>query len=52
MVAIAREEAPKDPQTDAEESGVDAVVGVSFDYEEMAEGTLWVNVSETAVWTG
>ncbi|PSQ49455.1 hypothetical protein BRD15_03325 [Halobacteriales archaeon SW_6_65_15] len=29
----------------------DAVVGATFDYEEMAEGMLWVNLSGTAVKT-
>ena len=32
-------------------AGIRDVVGASFDYEEMAEGMLWVNVSGTAVKT-
>ena len=50
-IEVGREEALKDLRTDAEELGADAVVGVSFDYEEMAEGMLWVNISGTAVRT-
>ncbi|UPW01600.1 YbjQ family protein [Halorussus gelatinilyticus] len=46
-----REEAIKDLRADAEELDADAVVGASFDYEEMAEGMLWVNLSGTAVRT-
>ena len=47
----ARREAIKDVQKEAEDLGADAVIGASFDYEEMAEGMLWVNVSGTAVKT-
>ena len=46
-----RREAVKDLKAEAEELGADAVVGASFDYEEMAEGMLWVNLSGTAVRT-
>lgn len=38
-----------DIREQARERGADAVVGASFDYAEMAEGMLWVNVSGTAV---
>lgn len=50
-IATGREEAIKDIRAEAEELGADAVVGASFDYEEMAEGMLWVNLSGTAVET-
>jgi uncharacterized protein YbjQ (UPF0145 family) len=50
-IAIGREEAIGDIQADARELGADAVVGAAFDYEEMAEGMLWVNLSGTAVRT-
>ncbi|WP_128476841.1 YbjQ family protein [Halorussus pelagicus] len=50
-IETGREEAIKDLRADAEELGADAVVGASFDYEEMAEGMLWVNLSGTAVRT-
>jgi uncharacterized protein YbjQ (UPF0145 family) len=33
------------------DADADAIVGASFDYEEMAEGMLWVNVAGTAVQT-
>ncbi|MFA9418272.1 YbjQ family protein [Natrinema sp. HArc-T2] len=46
-----RREAIKDLQADAKERGADAVVGATFDYEEMGEGMLWVNLSGTAVTT-
>lgn len=46
-----RNEALADLRAEAEDLGADAVVGASFDYEEMAEGMLWVNVSGTAVAT-
>ena len=44
-----RREAEKDLEKIAEEKGADAVVGASYDYEEMAEGMLWINVTGTAV---
>jgi uncharacterized protein YbjQ (UPF0145 family) len=50
-IETGREEATADIRADAEELGADAVVGVSLDYEEMAEGMLWVNISGTAVQT-
>lgn len=46
-----RREAITDIQAEAADLGADAVVGASFDYEEMAEGMLWVNLSGTAVKT-
>jgi len=46
-----RVEALNDVRAEARELDADAVVGASFDYEEMAEGMLWVNVSGTAVRT-
>ncbi|WP_458188140.1 YbjQ family protein [Haladaptatus sp. NG-WS-4] len=46
-----RKEAMNDLRAEAEELGADAVVGATFDYEEMAEGMLWVNLSGTAVKT-
>ena len=46
-----RREAINDIQAEAADLGADAVVGASFDYEEMAEGMLWVNLSGTAVKT-
>ncbi len=50
-VRAGREEAVEDITAEAAEHGADAVVGASFDYEEMAEGMLWVNLSGTAVST-
>ncbi|NHN60401.1 MULTISPECIES: YbjQ family protein [Halorussus] len=50
-IETGREEAVADIRAEAEELGADAVVGASFDYEEMAEGMLWVNLSGTAVRT-
>ncbi|NUB92272.1 YbjQ family protein [Haloterrigena sp. SYSU A558-1] len=50
-IATGREEAVADIRAEAEELGADAVVGASFDYEEMGEGMLWVNLSGTAVTT-
>lgn len=44
-----REEALKDLESRAKEMGADAVTGVRADYEEMAEGMLWINVTGTAV---
>lgn len=44
-----RIEALKDLETEAREKDADAVIGVSFDYEEMAEGMLWINATGTAV---
>jgi uncharacterized protein YbjQ (UPF0145 family) len=44
-------EAITDLRAEAEELGADAVFGASVDYEEMAEGMLWVNLSGTAVKT-
>ncbi|SEV86892.1 YbjQ family protein [Natrinema salifodinae] len=46
-----REEALSDLRAEADDLGADAVVGATFDYEEMREGMLWVNVSGTAVKT-
>lgn len=46
-----REEALEDLRAEAADSGADAGVGAAFDYEEVAEGMLWVNVSGTAVKT-
>ena len=40
-----------DIRAEARYLGADAVVGATFDYEEMAEGMLWVNLSGTAVKT-
>ena len=48
-IATGRAEALKDIREEARELGAGAVVGASFDYEEMAEGMLWVNLSGTAV---
>ena len=48
-IATGRSEAIDDIQAEAADLGADAVVGSSFDYEEMAEGMLWVNLSGTAV---
>lgn len=45
----AREEAMLDFEAEAEEKGADAIVGVTFDYEELRGSMLWVNVSGTAV---
>ncbi|UPV75563.1 YbjQ family protein [Halorussus limi] len=50
-IETARTEAIEDLRAEAEDLGADAVVGASFDYEEMAEGMLWVNLSGTAVET-
>ncbi|MEA5388429.1 YbjQ family protein [Haloarculaceae archaeon H-GB11] len=50
-IETGREEAIKDIREEAQALGADAVVGASFDYEEMAEGMLWVNLSGTAVRT-
>ena len=50
-IETGRTEAIADLRAEAEELGADAVVGASFDYEEMAEGMLWVNISGTAVRT-
>jgi len=44
-----RREAEKDLEEIADQKGADAVVGASYDYEEMAEGMLWINVTGTAV---
>ena len=46
-----RTEAINDVTAEAEALGADAIVGASFDYEEMGEGMLWVNLSGTAVRT-
>ncbi|ELY53395.1 YbjQ family protein [Natronococcus jeotgali] len=46
-----RTEALADIRMEAEELGADAVVGATFDYEEMGEGMLWINLSGTAVRT-
>lgn len=50
-IAEGRQEALADIRAEARELGADAVVGASFDYEEMREGMLWVNLSGTAVRT-
>lgn len=50
-IETGRQEAMSDIRAEATERGADAVVGAAFDYEEMAEGMLWVNVSGTAVKT-
>lgn len=50
-VETGRQEAISDIRMEAERLGADAVVGASFDYEEMGEGMLWVNLSGTAVKT-
>jgi uncharacterized protein YbjQ (UPF0145 family) len=50
-IETGREEALSDIRVEAQEHGADAVVGASFDYEEIAEGMLSVNVSGTAVRT-
>jgi len=50
-IETGRTEALADVRAEADELGADAVVGAAFDYEEMAEGMLWVNVSGTAVET-
>ncbi|KXB07857.1 hypothetical protein AKJ56_02220, partial [candidate division MSBL1 archaeon SCGC-AAA382N08] len=42
-----RMEAVKDLEKEAREKDADAVIGVSFDYEEMAEGMLWINATGT-----
>ncbi len=50
-IAAGRQEAVNDIQQEAADMGADAIVGATFDYEEMAEGMLWVNLSGTAVKT-
>ena len=50
-IASGRREAIADIEEEARDLGADAVVGATFDYEEMAEGMLWVNLSGTAVKT-
>jgi uncharacterized protein YbjQ (UPF0145 family) len=50
-IETGREEALADLRATATDLGADAVVGAALDYEEMAEGMLWVNVSGTAVRT-
>ena len=50
-VETGRREAIDDITAEAQELGADAVVGATFDYEEMGEGMLWVNLSGTAVKT-
>lgn len=50
-IETARREALADLRAEAQELDADAVVGASFDYEEMGEGMLWVNLSGTAVST-
>ena len=50
-IETGRNEALKDIREEAGSLGAEAVVGASFDYEEMAEGMLWVNISGTAVST-
>jgi uncharacterized protein YbjQ (UPF0145 family) len=46
-----RTETINDIRAEAQELGADAVIGARFDYEELAEGMLWVNLSGTAVKT-
>lgn len=50
-IATDREEALKDIKSEAATRGADAVVGAAFDYEEMGEGMLRVNISGTTVTT-
>ncbi len=50
-IETGRREAIDDLRAEAGDLGADAVVGATFDYEEMAEGMLWVNLSGTAVRT-
>lgn len=50
-IETGRHEALNDIRAEAAELSANAVVGASFDYEEMAEGMLWVNISGTAVRT-
>lgn len=50
-IETGRKEAINDIRAEARDRGADAVIGASFDYEEMAEGMLWVNLSGTAVTT-
>lgn len=50
-IETGRTEAITDIKAEAEELDADAVIGASFDYEEMAEGMLRVNLSGTAVGT-
>jgi len=50
-IASGRDEAVADIRAEARDRGADAVVGAAFDYEEMREGMLWVNISGTAVRT-
>lgn len=44
-----RRKAMKNIEALGKEKGANAVVGVSFDYEEMSEGMLWINTTGTAV---
>lgn len=48
-IETGRTEAINDIQAEAQDLDADAVIGATFDYEEMAEGMLWVNLSGTAV---
>ncbi len=50
-IVSARDEAVADIRAEARDLAADAVVGAAFDYEEMREGMLWVNISGTAVQT-
>jgi uncharacterized protein YbjQ (UPF0145 family) len=50
-IKAGRDAAVDDVRSEAADLGADAVVGATFDYEEMAEGMLWVNLSGTAVTT-
>lgn len=45
----AREDALEDLYAEAEAHGADAVVSLSFDYEELRGTMIWVNVTGTAV---
>lgn len=50
-IKAGRDAAVDDVRSEAADLGADAVVGATFDYEAMAEGMLWVNLSGTAVAT-
>lgn len=50
-IETGREEALADLRAEARELDADDGVGTPFDYEEVAGGTLWINLSETAVGT-
>ena len=48
-IAQGRKEALRDLEEEAENLDADAVVGATFDYEEMSEGMLWITATGTAV---